>query len=588
MSTRTPRSLALVAAMIVAVAGACDVDSGVASSPPPAAYPSGPYGVAIGDVLPDLAFDGVDAQGAPTKIHLHDYLEAEDALPHLLVVQVSGGLWCGTCRWYGAHAGGLAALGAERGLRRLDVVVGSRDNTPATAADAAAWQATFPADGVAVVADPRFELGGAQVGPVLPLFVLVDTGTMRVVDALANPAPDELRHAVEVALAARAGEVPPDAPGEALVDGLFHRNEWDLLSEITLPSAPPDDPTNAVADDPRAAALGEALFFDAGLSPSGQVSCATCHDPAHALADARPRGEGVGPGQRRTPPIALSAHSRFQFWDGRADSLWAQALGPFENPAEFGSSRVFVVRRIVDAHADAFRTAFPDEPLPDLASWPTSGRPGDAAYDAMDAGDRERATRIFVDVGKAIAAYERTFRVTPNALDAYVAGARDALTPDEKYGLQLFVRQGCMQCHWGPRLTDDAFHDTRVPTGGGDPADRGRIDGFAAWQSSEFRASGRFSDMPRESAVLPVSTEGMLGQFKTPPLRGVADLAHWGHGGAFDALAGVTESYGRGGVAPGDPASAGRRDPWLPEFGETAQWGLVPFLRTLTATPLVP
>jgi hypothetical protein len=52
-----------------------------------------------------------------------------------------------------------------------------------------------------------------------------------------------------------------------------------------------------------------------------------------------------------------------------------------------------------------------------------------------------------------------------------------------------------MQCHWGPRLTDDAFHNTRIPTGGaGDPADRGRIDGFAAWSESEFRADGVWSD----------------------------------------------------------------------------------------------
>lgn len=603
MGKHAHRSLLLVAATIVAATGACDVDRGPGAPDPvvdSTEYPSGPYGVGVGEVLPDLAFEGVDAEGAPTTVHLHDYLVANDGRPHLLVLQLSGGLWCGTCRWYGAHAdevlGGRsaptedAAGGIDTTVRRLDVILGSRDNTPATAADAAAWQAAYPVDGAAVVADPGFRLGGAHSDAlVLPLFVLVDAQRMRVVGALANPAPNALRHDVDAALALLGGAAAEDASEEPLVDGLFRRNEWDLLSAITLPGAPPADPTNAFADDPRAASLGKALFFDTGLSPSGKVSCATCHDPAHALADARPRGDGVGPGKRRTPPIALAAHARLQFWDGRADSLWAQALGPFENPAEFDATRVFVARRVVETHADAFEAAFPDVPLPDLSGWPASGKPGDPAYEAMSADDQELATRIFVDVGKAIAAYERTFRVAPNALDAYVAGARDALTPDEKYGLQLFVRQGCMQCHWGPRLTDDAFHDTRIPTGGNDPADRGRLDGFAAWQSSEFRASDRWSDDPSATpVVVPPSTDGMLGQFKTPPLRGVADLSHWGHGGAFDALAGVTESYGRGGVPARDPASAGHRDPWLPTFGETAQWGLVPFLRTLTATPIVP
>jgi cytochrome c peroxidase len=69
-----------------------------------------------------------------------------------------------------------------------------------------------------------------------------------------------------------------------------------------------------------------------------------------------------------------------------------------------------------------------------------------------------------------------------------------------------------------------------------------------------------------------------IGQFKTPSLRGVADLAFFGHAGA-PALAAVTEAYG-GGHATAH--AAGDREPWLMSFGETAQWGLVPFLETLT------
>jgi len=414
---------------------------------------------------------------------------------------------------------------------------------------------------------------------------------MRVTSILTNPAPEELEARLGADLAAIDGRPPPEAPKADLVDGIFRRNEWDLLAETTLPGAPPPDPTNAVADEPAAAALGKALFSDPGLSPSNEVSCATCHDPRKHLTDGRPVAQGAGPGDRRTPAIALAAHARWRFWDGRADTLWAQALGPFESPKELASSRVFVARRIAARHAAAYARTFPGAPLPDMSAWPADGKPGDPAYDALSARDQDAATRVFVAAGKAIAAYERTFRVQPTALDAYLGGDRGALAPLEKYGLSLFARMGCMACHWGPRLTDDAFHDTRAPTGRADHgADLGRMEGIVAYRDSELRATGRWSDDPaaglgRRTDVPP---EALAGQMKTPPLRGVADLSRYGHGGTFDTLSGVTEAYGKGGVPAGDASSAGAREPWLMGFGETVQWGLVPFLKTLHAEPIVP
>jgi cytochrome c peroxidase len=101
----------------------------------------------------------------------------------------------------------------------------------------------------------------------------------------------------------------------------------------------PADPTNRVADDPRAAEFGRTLFFDTRLSANGQVSCATCHIPEKEFQDGTPLARGVGVTNRRTMPIAGMAHSPFLFWDGRKDSLWAQALGPLESPVEHGGSR---------------------------------------------------------------------------------------------------------------------------------------------------------------------------------------------------------------------------------------------------------
>ena len=159
---------------------------------------------------------------------------------------------------------------------------------------------------------------------------------------------------MDAAFAAEDGVAPTTLPDEPLVDGMFHRNEWDMIRAVTTPDAPPPDPSDAVADDPRAAALGKALFFDAGLSPTG-VSCASCHDPTKDLSDGRAQSAASGHGDRKTPRIALAAFARSQFWDGRAGALWAQALGPIENASEIGSSRVVVARRIATAWRAALR-----------------------------------------------------------------------------------------------------------------------------------------------------------------------------------------------------------------------------------------
>jgi cytochrome c peroxidase len=178
--------------------------------------------------------------------------------------------------------------------------------------------------------------------------------------------------------------------------------------------------------------------------------------------------------------------------------------------------------------------------------------------------------------------------VKPTAFDAYVQGDRQALSEQEKYGLVVFARSGCMQCHWGPRLTDDAFHVTRTATGRADgQADAGRQDGLVAWLESEFRADGPWSAEPDTTRRAP-SGEFALGQFKTPSLRGVAELAFFDHGGAASSLTDVAHAYGVGGLPADDPACAGEREPWLVQFGETAQWGLVPFLRTLRANLAMP
>src|SRR5687768_6414169 len=135
----------------------------------------------------------------------------------------------------------------------------------------------------------------------------------------------------------------------------------------------PQDPTNRVADDPRAADLGRRLFFDTRLSSNGRVACSTCHQVERGFQDGIALANGVGTTARRTMPIAGMARSPFLFWDGRKDSLWAQALGPLESPVEHGGTRAQYAHVIADFYARDYEQLF--GALPDLSLVPRSAGP---------------------------------------------------------------------------------------------------------------------------------------------------------------------------------------------------------------------
>src|SRR5512141_3292080 len=114
-----------------------------------------------------------------------------------------------------------------------------------------------------------------------------------------------------------------------------------ILASLRLSELPPvpDDAANAVVTSPAAAALGKKLFNDTRFSRDGTVACASCHAEDKQFQDGIPLARGVGTGTRRTMPIVGASYSPWLFWDGRKDSLWSQALGPLEDPAEHGGNR---------------------------------------------------------------------------------------------------------------------------------------------------------------------------------------------------------------------------------------------------------
>jgi len=116
------------------------------------------------------------------------------------------------------------------------------------------------------------------------------------------------------------------------------------LALNALPVLKPDT-TNRLADVPAAAALGSTLFFDQGMSHDGNVSCSTCHKIDRQFQDDLPQAVGVGRTNRRSMPLAGVARNPWFFWDGRRDSLWAQALTPLTSDVEHGITAAFEIGR---------------------------------------------------------------------------------------------------------------------------------------------------------------------------------------------------------------------------------------------------
>jgi cytochrome c peroxidase len=374
----------------------------------------------------------------------------------------------------------------------------------------------------------------------------------------------------------------------------------------------PADPTNRVAENPNAAALGQFLFFDSRFSTNGRISCATCHNPALAFTDGRALSKGIAVGTRNVPTVLDVAFSQWFFLDGRTDSLWSQAMQPFENPAEFGGDRLQMV--LVTMRDPALRTAYQQVfgSLPaltaDLPSTVHHARP-DAdpqspvaqAWRNISPADRRAVDEIFSNLGKAIEAFERKLLGGPAPFDRYVAGLsshdptlQHAISPAARRGLKLFVGAGrCELCHSGPAFTDGQFHNLGLPLLPGQAADPGRADGIRRLQGDPFNGVGHFSDASGTSAAqsrlsfLP-EPASQLGAFKTPTLRNVALTAPYMHDGRFTTLEQVLDFYGHGNQTKhGRPVGVRERTVELiPRLTGSQEADLVAFLRTLTSPPL--
>ena len=299
-----------------------------------------------------------------------------------------------------------------------------------------------------------------------------------------------------------------------------------LAAGKALISIPEDNPLTRAKIE-----LGRQLYFDPRLSLDNKVSCASCHHPDDGYARHTQFGVGINGqmGGRNSPVSYNRILSSTQFWDGRAASLEAQAIGPIANPIEMGNTHAKCVEKLqaIEGYRLQFEKIFGSEGV------------------------------TIANVGKAIASFERAVVTGPSAYDYYeplrvfqAANAEDlkdleALKKDDadlfaKYealkkasdahpfsesaerGRALFFSEkaNCTACHAGANFTDEKYHNLGV---------------------------GMDKEKPDIGRQEVTKDEKDRGAFKTPTVRNVALTAPYMHDGSQKTLAEVVEWYAKGG-----------------------------------------
>jgi cytochrome c peroxidase len=365
-----------------------------------------------------------------------------------------------------------------------------------------------------------------------------------------------------------SGSETEKTTGEQL--STLHRwddRELSLMKNLwigNLLMTPPDSERNRVADNPEAISFGHKLFFDKRFSGNGQVACASCHKPELYFTDGLQMAQGMGTVTRNAPTIVGASFNHWFFHDGRADSLWSQALGPLENELEHGGNRsryvhlVYEDAELRNSYEKLFGT-LPD--LSDKKRFPSNAGPvGDAqansAWQDMSEMDRKSITDVFVNLGKVIAAYERQIKPAPSRFDVYVKAVLDndagaianTLSDAEVAGLRLFITKAqCAICHTGPMFTDFEFHNIRTVTMPVKTPDLGRYNGARQVLESEFNCRSEYNDAADKSCpelkFIVTAKHDTVAAFKTPSLRNVSKTAPYMHAGQYQALSEVLKHY---------------------------------------------
>ncbi len=330
-----------------------------------------------------------------------------------------------------------------------------------------------------------------------------------------------------------------------------------LFSDATIKSFTPTD--NPATD--AKAKLGDKIFDEKRLSADNSVACNTCHSPRNGFTTHTETSRGVSDqlGKRNAPSILNAMFYKSMFWDGRAASLEEQATLPILNPIEMGQKDpqdVVAKLSAIPEFIDAFQKVF--------------GRPVN-----------------WEDLGKAVAAFERTRLSTEAPFDRFLHGDEKALNASQKRGWALFTGKArCATCHTYdaalPLFGDNRFHNT------GAAARRQDLNQLVASASARIAAAGDKAgidklaletDYAELGRFLVTQKKEDIGAFKTPFLRDVLLTAPYMHDGSLPTLWDVVEFFNKG----------GEHNPWLDaemkplELTDSDVDDLVRFMSALTS-----
>jgi cytochrome c peroxidase len=249
---------------------------------------------------------------------------------------------------------------------------------------------------------------------------------------------------------------------------------------------------------PEKAELGRMLFFDPILSKNLDTSCATCHNPSLGFSDGLQTANGLdgSPLARNSMSLWNSGYETTLFWDGRATTLEDQMSVPLHGDNEMAGSDEEILTRLQEnpTYMDLFKKAY-----------------GSGA-----------ASVTLENVEPAIAAFERTLVSKDSPFDKYAMGQFEALTAQQRRGLNLFrsAATRCFECHAAPTFSNNNFFVTGAPD---------------------------LENQPHDSGRAAIASDGKDGAFKSPTLRNVALTAPYMHNGVFATLDEVIDFYSIGG-----------------------------------------
>ena len=292
-----------------------------------------------------------------------------------------------------------------------------------------------------------------------------------------------------------------------------------------------------------AAALGKKIFFDKSLSASGRMACATCHDPNYAYGPPNGLAAQLGGPDMKSPDFRAVPSLRYILnyvpkwshaqatseieqlteaeevpaggytWDGRYNSLHAQAMFPLFSPVEMDNRSVDELARKLShtSYAGEFRAVFGQNIF---------DHPAQAAEDAT------LALQQFELEDKSFHPYTSKF-------DRWLDG-KATLTPQELQGKALFDDPdggNCASCHLDevgangahPLFTDFQFEAVGVPRNPEIP-----------WNANpHYYDLGLCGPFRKDAASKDPANCGL---FRTPSLRNTAIRHVFFHNGRFHTL----------------------------------------------------